>query len=180
MKLSISVCSSSALVRDFLYSFLIEIPFFDSSGTLFVSTIFAGIAAPIAYFALLEMYLGTTIGKKLYVLIVINKDDDEEGEDYTKVSLMSAFIRSLSKIRIELTILDFLIGMAISSSEQQRVLDILAKTRVIPGPDPKYARGEQKTINAFKWVFTVIALIFFAIWIITTFLGYLEFFQDLY
>ena len=93
---------------------------------------------------------------------------------------MSAFIRSLSKIRIEFTILDYLVGVAISKSEQRRLLDILAKTRVIPGPDPGYARGEQKTINAFKLVFTLIALAFFSIWIFTTILSYLEFFRDFY
>ena len=170
----------TALVRDLVYSFLIDVPLLDSSGTLFLSTIIGGITAPIAYFALFEMYLGTTIGKKLYILIVIDENDDEEGDDYKKVSLMSAFIRSLSKIRIELTILDFLVGVAISKTEQQRLLDILAKTRVIPGPDPGYARGEQKTINAFKLVFTLIALAFFSIWIFTTILSYLEFFRDFY
>ena len=144
----------------------------DSRAELF-SIVITSITVPIAYFTLFEGFKGTTPGKKIYILVVTDENEDERDEENDKILLIQAFIRSLSKIRIELVILDLLIGNLFKFPTSKRLLDRLSKTTVIRGPDPRWARGEQKTVNAFRRILTLIALFFVGI-------GLINFYLDLF
>lgn len=148
----------------FAQQLLLDLPLLEDSRAELFSFVFTSITVPIAYFTLFEGFTGTTPGKKFYILVVTDEEND-------KILLIQAFIRSLSKIRIELVILDILLGNLTKFPSSQRLLDRLAKTKVIKGPDPGWARGEQKTVNAFRWILTLTALFFVGIGLINFYLG---------
>ena len=77
------------------------------------------------YFSLLDVYWGTTIGKKVMGL----KVQLEKGD---RIPLKQSLIRNISKIFILLPILDWLIAVVTSGSDRrQKYTDRLAGTTVV-------------------------------------------------
>ncbi|MFX0114329.1 MAG: RDD family protein [Candidatus Hodarchaeota archaeon] len=76
-----------------------------------------------AYFALMEGYYGTTIGKRLLGLQVVN-------ETGLRITWQQAVMRNLSKSCLQYLLLDWLVGL-IGRTDGQRGLDVLAKAKVI-------------------------------------------------
>lgn len=83
---------------------------------------FAGVFS-VFYFALLETYYGSTIGKRLMNLGVIKLNGQ-------KIGLDSALIRNGSKVYWILILVDTLIGLATPGDPQQKVTDRIAGTIV--------------------------------------------------
>ena len=84
---------------------------------------FAGIVS-ILYFIPLEIYYGSTFGKKIMNLRTIKLDGQ-------KPPLNSAFIRNISKIYWVLVLIDTVIGLATSGDPHQKVTDRIAGTIVV-------------------------------------------------
>jgi uncharacterized RDD family membrane protein YckC len=80
---------------------------------------------PLIYFALLDVYLGGTIGRKIVGLQV-------QLEKGGKITLKHSFIRNLSKIFVFPVFLDWLIAVITSGTDRrQNCLDRLAGTTVV-------------------------------------------------
>ena len=128
----------------------------------------------ILYFTLFEFWKATTPGKKLFNLEVFNKPK-EEGKSLT---LKQVFIRNLSKLRIELLILDLFVGFIVSLREKQRLLEKLSDTYVMDVPAPQLNVQARKTKRVFKIVLTIIGTFFLAIMIIGYIFQYFDFLQS--
>lgn len=164
------------LVGVYLFNEMVEgifLSFLSTADAEIVSLVVAAITVPIAYFMVFEGSKGTTIGKKLYNLMVTDDNVDWEDEEYVKFSYIRAMIRNVSKVRLELVIIDLLFGYTLSRNKNQRFLEQISKTRVI-SYDPKYTTSEKKTQRAYRLILTVIALIFIGIWIYGLIVGYYE------
>ncbi len=157
--------------QQFLFNILLGVLVLEESRAELISVVITSIIVPIAYFTLFEGFAGTTPGKKFYTLVVIHENEAQWEEESDKILLIQAFIRSLPKIRIELVLLDLIIGNILKFPSLQRLSDRLSKTVVIKGPDPQLARGEQKTMIAFRRIFTLIALFFVSIGLINFYVG---------
>ena len=125
------------------------------------------IILPVPYFVLLEKYLATTPGKKLFELEVNTVTESE-------LTFTQSIIRNITKIRPEILVLDLIIGYFINSSRKQRLTEIMSKTSVNTlEVKPHYTVGGRKTIRAFKVVLSICGIFFLAILIIADILMFI-------
>lgn len=158
----------------FLSSILLGDPLLSDSRLELVFFVITSMTVPIAYFTLFEGFLGTTPGKKFYTLVVIYDNEDETEKEDAKILLIQAFLRNLTKIRIELVFIDLLLGNITKFPTSERLLSQLSKTQVIKGPDPQRSTQDQRAVNAFRLFFTLIALFFVGISLLYTYLDLLQ------
>ena len=115
------------------------------------------------YFLFFEVKYSTTPGKKLFDLGV-KKDSDE------KITFKDSFIRNISKIRPELVAIDFVVGMLLKLSTKYRLLDVVAKTEVVPIPPGRrghsYTKREASTIRVYRIVLSCIGVFFLGMMLI--------------
>ena len=71
--------------------------------------------------------------------------------------------------------MDLILGIITTMETKDRFLDRIAKTTVITEPNPGWSSRDEKTLNLFKWIFTLIAGLFMVIYIIKTGLDWINF-----
>ncbi len=105
-----------------IVSFAISLAF---RGQLITVLLLAWVVLSMVYFILLDIYWGTTVGKKIMGLAV-------QLEKGGRVSFMPSLIRNISKIFILLPVLDWVIAMVTSGEDrQQKFSDRFAQTTVV-------------------------------------------------
>ena len=77
----------------------------------------------VAYFVIAETSYGTTIGKHLLGLKVVNRDEE-------KITLEKSFIRNISKIHEAFLLLDVVIGIVTLPDLNEKYTDEIAGTKI--------------------------------------------------
>lgn len=109
----------------------------------------------IGYFTILEKKNSTTLGKKLFNLLVV----DITG---VKITWKQALVRNFSKFRPDIIFIDILIGKLLYRTNEQSILDILTKTNIIKQKTNEKS-DKQKIIRILRTLLTVIGILFLII-----------------